>query len=320
MCSQHPGPCLHFRFATRRFTRSTKSRLRQTDSTLCISRAAILHLCGFIFVGNRSVTRCTRRCNALSTSVRNSWRLWETRLPYLTLFLLPASVESLFAFYYTPVVPFTSSHGWKVYDPQQEFSRQGVGRTTNQWRFTDINKDYEFSPTYPSVLVVPANISDAVLNYAVKFRSKGRLPALSYIHRKDQISITRSSQPLAGLSSKRSAQDEKLVECIFSSGVSPSNNNLIVDARPTVNAMANSVTGAGIESMENYKNCRLSFSGIDNIHVVRDSFNRVLDGGSFAVCFVGTRLEMTSLTTNPIQPLKTAEDPCPRRNWNDQDG
>ncbi|KAI9024070.1 Myotubularin-like phosphatase domain-containing protein [Hyaloraphidium curvatum] len=187
------------------------------------------------------------------------------------------SIESLFSFYYSPVVPFTSTGGWKVYDPAKEFARQGLGTATREWRLTDINDDYSFSPTYPRVLAVPAKISDAVLSYAVKFRSKGRLPALSYLHRKNMISITRASQPLSGLSSKRSVQDEKLVECIFTSGISPSTNNLIVDARPTVNAMANSVTGAGIESMENYKNCRLSFSGIDNIHVVRDSFNRVLD-------------------------------------------
>lgn len=188
-----------------------------------------------------------------------------------------ASVESLFAFYFTPTPPISTTRGWQIYDPFREFARQGLGTATQEWRFTDVNKDYEFSPTYPRILAVPARISDAVLNYAVKFRSKGRLPALSYVHRKNHISITRSSQPLSGLSSKRSIQDEKLVECIFTSGTSPSHNNLIVDARPTVNAMANSVTGAGIESMENYKNCRLSFSGIDNIHVVRDSFNRVLD-------------------------------------------
>ena len=40
----------------------------------------------------------------------------------------------------------------------------------------------QFSPTYPARLVVPTRISDTTLQYAVKFRSKGRLPVLTYLH------------------------------------------------------------------------------------------------------------------------------------------
>ena len=42
--------------------------------------------------------------------------------------------------------------------------------------------DGQFSPTYPAKLVVPAKISDAVLAYAAKYRSKERVPALTYLH------------------------------------------------------------------------------------------------------------------------------------------
>ncbi|KAJ3322963.1 hypothetical protein HDU76_013775, partial [Blyttiomyces sp. JEL0837] len=129
-------------------------------------------------------------------------------------------------------------------------------------------------------LAVPSRISDNVLKHAGKFRSKARIPALSYIHRTNLVTITRSSQPLVGLKQNRSIQDEKLVESIFSTARDPpliGYQHLIIDARPSANAIAQTALGAGTESTENYRNCRIVFSGIENIHVVRDSFNKLLD-------------------------------------------
>lgn len=51
--------------------------------------------------------------------------------------------------------------------------------------------------------------------------------------------------------------------------------NLIIDARPTTNAMANRAKGAGTENMEHYKGCKKVYLGVDNIHVMRDSLQRV---------------------------------------------
>ncbi|GMK59286.1 hypothetical protein CspeluHIS016_0703010 [Cutaneotrichosporon spelunceum] len=202
----------------------------------------------------------------------------------------------------TPVPP---TAGWFVYNPHTEFARQGVGSRTRAWRFTDINRDYSFSPTYPSKLVVPTRISDSVLAYAAKYRSKARIPALSYLHWANQASITRSSQPMVGIKGNRSAQDERLVECIFSSHQSPEGGssaqltpsastsnltalptsqvygatctNLIIDARPTTNAMANVAKGAGTENMDNYRWAEKAYLGIDNIHVMRSSLKTVVE-------------------------------------------
>jgi hypothetical protein len=85
-------------------------------------------------------------------------------------------------------VPSEPAVGWESYNPRAEFARQGVGSRTKTWRFTDINRDYTFSPTYPSKLVVPARISDAHLTYAAKYRSKARIPALSYLHWANHVS------------------------------------------------------------------------------------------------------------------------------------
>ncbi|KZV71863.1 phosphatases II [Peniophora sp. CONT] len=204
-----------------------------------------------------------------------------------------ADVKQLYAFFYTPNPPLTHNDGWLIFNPREEFGRMGVGTRSKAWRFTDINKDYTFCPTYPARMVVPTRISDATLQYAVKYRSKGRIPALTYLHWANYGSITRSSQPLVGLTNARSVQDEKLVEAVFQSHLSPESRagatappaaiygatptNLIIDARPTTNAMANTAKGAGTENMDYYKECRKAYLGIDNIHTMRDSLNKVVE-------------------------------------------
>ena len=135
--------------------------------------------------------------------------------------------------------------------------------------------------------MVPANISDQTLIQAVKHRSKGRIPVLTYLHWANQGTISRSSQPMVGITQNRSLQDERLVEAIFlshaydqgfrmeSTVYGSTQSNLIVDARPTTNAMANHAKGAGSENMEHYKNCKKVYLGIDNIHVMRESLRKV---------------------------------------------
>lgn len=92
---------------------------------------------------------------------------------------------------------------------------------------------------------------------------------------------------MVGITQNRSLQDERLVEAIFSSHIydqgthmkatvyGSTQSNLIVDARPTTNAMANHAKGAGSENMEHYKNCKKVYLGIDNIHVMRESLRKV---------------------------------------------
>ena len=187
---------------------------------------------------------------------------------------------------------------------------------------------------------MPATISDTTLSHAKTYRSRARIPALtfapprhphvaapanarSYLHPLNNCTITRCAQPLTGVRGNRSIQDEKLVAAIFASSQpagssltpaylrnttpSPNNSsthladdsppspdspvsrvygaqqrNLIVDARPTVNAYAMQVIGMGSEDMDNYKHCSSPpctkiYLGIDNIHVMRESLNKVIE-------------------------------------------
>ncbi|EFP85974.1 hypothetical protein PGT21_025965 [Puccinia graminis f. sp. tritici] len=233
--------------------------------------------------------------------------VWDS-LKALTSNRKPGEKEQLFAFVQgatsksnpSSTDPSSTLPGWDSYDPHAEFTRMKViGESSkksenNPWRLTTINKNFNFCSTYPSVLLTPSKISDTTLTYAVKYRSKGRLPIGTYVHWANGSSITRSSQPMVGFKNARSIQDEKLIEAIFHShslhtgpvavGDQPSqqvvygatSSNLIIDARPTTNAMANTVKGAGTENMEYYKGCRKAYLGIDNIHVMRDSLGKVV--------------------------------------------
>ena len=165
----------------------------------------------------------------------------------------------------------------------------------------------QFCPTYPSRLIVPTRISDATLQYASKYRSKCRIPILTYLHWANYVqetlffihrlylipflqgSITRSSQPMVGITQNRSVQDEKLIEAIFQSHWSPESRisnttvygatttNLIIDARPTVNAVVNTAKGAGTENMDYYKESKKIYLGIDHIHAMRESLGKVVE-------------------------------------------
>ncbi|KAF2668879.1 phosphatases II [Microthyrium microscopicum] len=109
--------------------------------------------------------------------------------------------------------------GWDIYDPRREFARMGIsGKSKDSgWRISEINSKFEYSSTYPALLVVPSGISDTTLKHMAGFRSKARIPALSYMHAMNKCTITRSSQPAAGIRNSRSPQDEKLVNAIFQS-------------------------------------------------------------------------------------------------------
>ena len=91
---------------------------------------------------------------------------------------------------------------------------------------------------------------------------------------------------MSGLQRNRSVQDEKLIDTIRHSSSSPNNPNptlLIVDARPPTNAVANTVVGAGVENMANYRSCERIFVAIENIHALRESAERVLAGMKYIV-------------------------------------
>jgi len=119
---------------------------------------------------------------------------------------------------------------------------------------------------------------------------------------------------MVGLTNARSIQDEKLVEATFISHVAPDSRvsqsvygatatNLIIDARPTTNAVANTAKGAGTENMDHYKDCKKAYLGIDNIHSMRDYLNKmveVLSESEALAASVSGDIPGTSISTIPV--------------------
>ncbi|KAM7193609.1 Protein-tyrosine phosphatase-like protein [Rhypophila sp. PSN 637] len=304
------------------------------------------------------ISQCTLKTTPLSSGIPSSIRIQFRDFTYVS-FNFPddqeardafefirtrtcklGSIEKLLAFSYRPPPNSleTKINGWNVYDVRSEFRRQGISEKSADlgWRISTINKDYSFSPTYPALLVVPSKISDNTLKYAANFRSRARIPTLTYLHPVNNCTITRSSQPFVGLRMKRSIQDERLVGACFSAATdslgnpvatasdsSPSSShvdlsaesadtdlslsetermedemiagnafydektgkrliygaqqhNLIVDARPAINSYAMQAIGMGSENMDYYRFARKIFLNIDNIHVMRESLDKVI--------------------------------------------
>uniref|UniRef100_A0A8C5PN40 Myotubularin related protein 8 n=1 Tax=Leptobrachium leishanense TaxID=445787 RepID=A0A8C5PN40_9ANUR len=182
--------------------------------------------------------------------------------------------EDLYAFSYNPNTDQDDRiMGWKMIDLKMDFVRMGI--PNEHWVMSDLNQEYKVCGTYPTCLVIPKEASETTVIGSSKFRSKERFPVLSYYFKQNHAAICRCSQPLSGLSG-RSEDDEKMLEII--SMANPSSPFMyVVDTRPKLNAMANKAAGKGYESEDNYPRIRFQFIGIENIHVMRSSLQKLLE-------------------------------------------
>ncbi|XP_073801692.1 myotubularin-related protein 7b isoform X6 [Danio rerio] len=197
----------------------------------------------------------------------------------LTRLSRPERYGELFCFSFNPNLDKElREKAWGFMDLKAEFNRMGI--PSNLWHVTAANHEYRLCDTYPSELFVPKSASPAVIVGSAKFRSRGRLPVLSYFHRDTSASICRSSQPLSGFSA-RSSDDEQMLQAIMKSNP-VSEFMYVVDTRPKLNAMANRAAGKGYENEDHYTNIKLQFIGIENIHVMRNSQQKLIDVGDMA--------------------------------------
>lgn len=114
--------------------------------------------------------------------------------------------------------------------------------------------------------MVLASASDEMLEAVSAYRSRGRLPVLSWARGGGICGcIVRCSQPRSKLTRKRCVEDEELFNLFVTGGEWLT----FVDARPRVNAVAQQARGGGSEVMAHYPRCKLEFGNIANIHVMR---------------------------------------------------
>ena len=66
----------------------------------------------------------------------------------------------------------------------------------------------------------------------------------------------------------------------------------IFDARPLLNARTNKLKGGGYEDCgpdKAYSNCKITFGDIDNIHAVREAYEKVHDLASLYTCKISDK-------------------------------
>ncbi|XP_074848949.1 phosphatidylinositol-3-phosphate phosphatase MTMR7 isoform X2 [Carettochelys insculpta] len=187
---------------------------------------------------------------------------------------LKVKYEELYCFSFNPKLDKEErEQGWRLVSLHEEYNRMGV--PNNYWQISDVNRDYQVCDSYPTEVYIPNSATAHIIVGSSKFRSRRRFPALSYYCKDNNASICRSSQPLSGFSA-RCLEDEQMLQAIRKAN--PGSNFIyVVDTRPKLNAMANRAAGKGYESEDNYSNIKFQFIGIENIHVMRSSLQKMLE-------------------------------------------
>lgn len=133
-------------------------------------------------------------------------------------------LQNLYCFQYTSSnEEIAKSAGWNYYTLEAEYKRQKV--PNEEWSLCNLNRNYELCDTCkfvkflvgakchvmeqyvflfisdPRQIFVPTEANTAMLMGSSKFRSKARLPVLTYLH-SNKASICRCSQPLSGFSAR----------------------------------------------------------------------------------------------------------------------
>eukprot|EP00475_Leptophrys_vorax_P029499 TRINITY_DN4339_c0_g1_i1.p1 TRINITY_DN4339_c0_g1~~TRINITY_DN4339_c0_g1_i1.p1 ORF type:complete len:689 (+),score=159.07 TRINITY_DN4339_c0_g1_i1:116-2068(+) len=172
--------------------------------------------------------------------------------------------------------------GWNLYDPIKEYKRMRM--PDDYIRISTLNENYEFAPTYPSVLLTPTVVTDKDLRASGAFRSKNRVITICWRDVASWKVIARCSQPLVGLRNKTNTCDSTLIKSLGEWAASTNKDQFfgadaegkplkpvsILDARPRLNAVGNMANGGGFENTENVE-ANLAFLNVENIHVVRDA-------------------------------------------------
>lgn len=189
----------------------------------------------------------------------------------------PKSINAYFAFKYNKKydnIEFgENENGWSIYQHLLEYIRLGVNTEKEDCDYRMYIQELHgyLCETYPNFVYIHKKVTNEELVKVASFRSKKRFPALVWNSPFNRASLWRSSQAKTGFIDKRSIQDELFFELL-----SKETEKLhIYDARPYINALANKMKGMGFENTDNYKNAQIIFCDIENIHCVRQAYNKV---------------------------------------------
>ena len=107
-------------------------------------------------------------------------------------------------------------NGWEFFgDISSDCKRMGIDFKDPKCAFKLYdNSNYRLCATYAPKLVFPKVCSQDLLEGCSNFRTKKRLPAMSYFHAKTQTSLWRCSQCQSGITNSRCSEDELMLDSI----------------------------------------------------------------------------------------------------------
>lgn len=180
------------------------------------------------------------------------------------------SITLMYPFFYRPMFEVTED-GWSSFLPEQEFEL--LASETEDWRLSEVNRDFSVCQSYPPVVIVPKSIDDESLRKVAAFRQGGRFPVLSYYHRKNGMVMMRSSQPLTGTNGRRCKEDEKLINATLR----PGKRGYIIDTRSLNVAQQARAKGGGFEQEAYYPQWRRIHKSIERFNILQESMIKLVE-------------------------------------------
>lgn len=172
---------------------------------------------------------------------------------------------------------------------------------SEEWRITNINKDYSVCPTYSNVLIVPKQATDDQLMQSAQFRTLGRFPILSFRHENGAI-LLRSSQPANTDKQKRCRADEAILNMVLGK----STKGFIIDPWGKNDGKRNSETD---QHYTQWKKVTRPIGNFNHPSAILESFSKLMEAINDITCSSDkwlSRLDNSNWLTLVLNSLNTA--------------
>lgn len=178
------------------------------------------------------------------------------------------NVDLTYPFFYQPQFEIVQD-GWEAFCLESEFQKI----KSEDWRISNVNKDFSACGTYPKLVIVPKFVTDDTLRIIAGFRYKSRFPVLSYYHKANKAVLIRTSQPMVGPNNKRCKEDEKMLNAILG----PGKRGYIIDTRSQNLAQFARTKGGGFEPEAHYPLWRRVHKQIGRHSALSESLNKLVE-------------------------------------------
>jgi myotubularin-related protein 9 len=179
-----------------------------------------------------------------------------------------SELNMLYPFFFRPMYNILEN-GWQMYQPEIEFSKL---LASDEWRVSQVNKDFEVCSSYPKSIIVPKAITDEQIIQSAHFRELNRFPVISFRNKNGAI-LMRSSIPVQN--AKRCRADEAILNHVLGK----SKKGFIVDTWGK--------NKSSTETDQHYSQWRKIVRKIGNVSSVSsilDSFSKMVEGCNDTSC------------------------------------